>query len=392
MLAYMLIVVAFCTLAPGNFTWPSGLRLSVEIKASDAILNIALFIIAGFLYQAARRRPGHAIAVGLGFGFACSLCIEVAQLFLPSRYPSPVDLTTNALGGALGAMLYSAFHDSVEDKAVHGLLLELPLMGSFYLLIPLLWLGGLTATQPSDVMVAPILGLIGAIILASVWKHRLRAVHSQYWVGFATAGWFLVGSIPALIKWPLPIAISTCVVGMVAFVLASQSWMQSRGRRFELFTLTRAIPVFGLYLLAPLCFEAAPFSSTFEAQWTGFEAQARILSSVEHLTAFSVLGYLVAESTGRWEMPTWVPAAFAAAIAIAAVWLLALAGHAPRSISIRSAMLLAVGGAVSGVSIYVHQLAALRTWIATRTLGYSGAGRLGYAMPRRDEREVCARS
>ncbi len=362
-LGYMLVVVGFCTLAPGNFGWPSEIAISLEVRPSDVILNVALFVVPGFLMQA-QRPAGRAFWVGLAFGLACSLCIEVAQLFLPSRFTSPIDLMTNALGGAIGAVGFEAFRGSVHERAVRRLLTELPLMGAFYLLLPLLWLGSLTATRPSDVLVAPILGLVGAIILASVWKHRLRGVHGQAWVGLATGTWFFVGSLPALVKWPVPIALCTCLVGMAAYVLGSQSWMQSSGRRFEGFTLVRVMPVFALYLFAPLIFAWAPFAGAFETQFSGFEAQGIILQRVEHLTAFSVMGYLLAESAGRWHLPAWQPALVAIIAAVGIVLLLWLSGHGASGVGVGTALVIGCGGALCGVGIYTQQLAALRAELA----------------------------
>lgn len=364
----MLVVVALCTLSPFQFSWPSELRISVACIPSDIVLNVCLFVIPGFLFQASRSSQRNAATHGMGFGLCCSLLIEATQLLLPMRYPSPFDLATNALGAAIGAILYTAIQNSVKDRAVNQLFLKLPLMGSFYLLVPLLWLTSLTATSSADLLGAPLLGFTGAILLASVWKHRLQTVHGQAWVGLAIGIWYLVGSVPALMRWPLPTLCSAVVVALLAFALASSELFLSGGRRFEMYTLARAMPMFGLYLLSPLLLDHLPLVDALDVPLHANHEQARILSGVEQLAAFSVLGYLVGERTGRWEGPSWGPALL---VVVGSLFFALCRGYgehaAAHELRGLHAVALALCGGLCGLGIYVRQLATLREWIASQS-------------------------
>ena len=82
----------------------------------------------------------------------------------------------------------------------------------------------------------------------------------------------------------------------------------SADRRFELSTLKRVLPIFGLYLLLaalwpplrPLVVWHGMFGLTSRAQDTSLQF---IFPRVEYLAALTVLGYLTAEWRGRAEAP-----------------------------------------------------------------------------------------
>lgn len=66
----------------------------------DVIANMGLFYPFGLLL--ARRYPHtHAIAL-VGSGLVLSAAIELAQVYCHNRHPSPVDLTSNTIGTAIG--------------------------------------------------------------------------------------------------------------------------------------------------------------------------------------------------------------------------------------------------------------------------------------------------
>jgi glycopeptide antibiotics resistance protein len=78
------------------------------ISRTDAVSNVLLFVPLGALlsFRVAGRGTGLGmtlVVAALG-GLALSILVECGQLFLPSRVPSLVDLTTNTAGATLGAL------------------------------------------------------------------------------------------------------------------------------------------------------------------------------------------------------------------------------------------------------------------------------------------------
>lgn len=71
---------------------------------ADGLLNIALFVPLGWALAAGGRSPRRALVIGL----LLSAGIEVAQLFLPNRFPSIGDVLYNGAGAGLGALLWAA--------------------------------------------------------------------------------------------------------------------------------------------------------------------------------------------------------------------------------------------------------------------------------------------
>ena len=85
-----------------------GDSLSWPLSRSDVVSNVLLFLPWGglFTFHQARRGAGFwttVLGATLG-GMALSGLVETAQLFAPSRTTSLVDLATNTLGSALGAL------------------------------------------------------------------------------------------------------------------------------------------------------------------------------------------------------------------------------------------------------------------------------------------------
>jgi glycopeptide antibiotics resistance protein len=86
-----------------------------------------------------------------------SVAIEFAQLFVPGRYTSTIDVITNGSGAWLGGLSFVFLKNNLKKERTGRLLaLELPLMNVVYLLIPLMWLTGLkprtsiTRSAPSN--------------------------------------------------------------------------------------------------------------------------------------------------------------------------------------------------------------------------------------------------
>lgn len=106
LVAAALAPILVLTLAPG----PSIVAEPISIwcvvcgwrGASDAILNILLFVPFGFALGRAALAPRAVFLVGL----LVTLGIEVAQTIIPNRSPGLGDVIYNSGGALLGAMLY----------------------------------------------------------------------------------------------------------------------------------------------------------------------------------------------------------------------------------------------------------------------------------------------
>ena len=82
---------------------------SVADLTKDGVLNIAVFVPAGWLLHAAIRDVtlslrARVLVVG-GFCALFSLAMETVQFFMPSRYSSLIDVLTNTGGALLGALI-----------------------------------------------------------------------------------------------------------------------------------------------------------------------------------------------------------------------------------------------------------------------------------------------
>ncbi len=72
----------------------------------DVIANVTAYVPFGFFVALAarRRRPLARMAVAMGIGAGLSFALETAQMYLPSRDASTLDLLANVGGTALGAL------------------------------------------------------------------------------------------------------------------------------------------------------------------------------------------------------------------------------------------------------------------------------------------------
>jgi VanZ family protein len=236
LLGYMVLVTAVITLAPFRFARPAVLTLSWLVDPADVVANVLLFLPLGFLFRvSAPLSVGHVRTVVA----AClvSVTFEAAQLFLPGRFSSPVDVMSNTLGAGLGSLIHARIAAHLDGRLVRGLALELPLMVVVYLLVPLLWLDGFAATHDGGRLVlSPLLGLAGAIVLTAIWRHRLgeRGVLSPARLAWITAGWYMVGAAPGLIRRPLLVLGAALLVALVARLEAARPLPLVPERRFEL--------------------------------------------------------------------------------------------------------------------------------------------------------------
>lgn len=117
LLVAVIALIAYGSLYPFNFkpdAVQGGLLQALQALSwaragrGDRISNVLLYLPLGFcllLWLNVRLRRGAAFVVTVLIGSLLSLCIEVAQVYISIRVPSLADLTLNALGTALGAII-----------------------------------------------------------------------------------------------------------------------------------------------------------------------------------------------------------------------------------------------------------------------------------------------
>ncbi|MDB5865671.1 MAG: VanZ family protein [Betaproteobacteria bacterium] len=308
LLAYMLGVTLIITLLPFHFRWPDEWRVMLGGDVIDVVANVLLFIPLGFFYRLAQPSRSRSTLQVLALGALVSIAIESAQLFEAVRNASPLDVATNAIGAWLGALAADqvARAAKVGGRLVGWLVLELPLMGLIYLLVPLLWVDALSsAAEPVRGAMAPLLAVFGALLLGGMQRHYFapaRTSRPHRTAAFA-ALWFLAGAFPAFATRPLAATLGTIGAGVLC-------WWHGRGapgvaaanRRFEASLLKRAAPFYAVYVVllavAPLHHGFGPW-----AVHAGFPAaasdQIEILRLLELVAAFTLVGYMVAEFGGR---------------------------------------------------------------------------------------------
>lgn len=360
LLAYVSAIVLAITLSPFQLRSPE-LALTGFRGSFDLAVNVALFLPVGFFWGLGgfhRARPVR----GAGFvGLCFSGVIEASQMFVVGRSTSPLDLATNTLGAAVGAWVFLRFQRTLRASLAERLALELPLMALFYLLVPLGWLTGLVAlTQPNRCLMLFPLALFGAYLFGAVYHHRLKPAGALRVRGFLLllVLWLGLAGLPGAVAHPFALLALAAFVTALGLVFALfPKLFQVPDRRFELPTLRRAGPAFGLFVLA-LALWPAP-----EVEPTGALGELSRLYVVEWSAAWSVFGFLLAELKGRSPRGTlgrWAELAATTAVALGAVLLARhLSGgpwRTPRAV-------LALGGAIAGAFIYRIQLAAVREMI-----------------------------
>ena len=378
-LGYLLGVVVLVTLVPFDFSGVLPHKLLWGGGLSDALANVAMFVPLGFLFRLTRAPRGDRWAIRpLLLGLGLSALIEAAQLFLPARFSSPLDVATNGSGAWLGAIAADALVRRLRPAPalVGALALELPLMGLVYLLVPLLWLSGLaSADEPARMSLSLLLGLMGAIVLGAVYRNRFATERSASIAQFsALAGaWYLIGAVPGLVEHP-PLALGSALLVAAATSIWAARWAgehRRADRRFEGETLTRLAPVLGLYLVCLAGWPPWAPMSAWHGEWglQGFRGSAdttAILRALEQLAAFTVVGYALAEYRGRRELRFSQSAVLVAvcALGVSAVVEVVAALHPGAGASALRG-LLSIVVAVYGGGIYHLQRVHIRSLLGT---------------------------
>lgn len=358
LLSYIILVILLLTWNPFFIALPQNLTFSVRIGPHDALANVLLFLPLGFLFRLGQGRRRGAILLGA----ALSGLIEAGQFFIPGRTPSVVDLGMNTLGSWMGAMLHDVLtaRIAMTRRMVGQLALEVPLMGLLYLLMPLLWVNRLV---PGDAttrwLLTDLIGLCGAIILGDVFREWWGPVDLQsLWrVALAIGIWFLVGIGRSLTLQPLLGLASLTGISTFAAIRATIR-KKTANRRFERATLNRLLPFFIIYLLLQALWPFSQALGTWHASFglAGSQSQEAIrvnIRLIEHLAAFTVLGYIAAEWRGRAEL-SWerdLPQLLLLSILCALILEILLGFQAGSGASLLR-LVIATGGALFGGVLY----------------------------------------
>ncbi|MGZ9234210.1 MAG: VanZ family protein [Anaerolineales bacterium] len=364
LLGYIILVILLLTLNPFFLALSNQRAFTFHVTLDNFVANVLLFFPVGFFYRLATARRG-----AFWVGAALSFMIETLQIFIPARTSSLMDILGNGLGAGLGAVMQNLVSARLVITAgmLGRLRLETPLMGLIYLLVPLLWIDVLALPEAqSRWILTLLLSFCGAIIFSDLFRHWWKVVNLQVmgYSSLAVGSWILIGISPTLLR-PSPILIPA--VGALLFAALLTILPRSfQDRRFERNTLKRILPFFVLYLfLMALGFPFGPFDTWhamfgFTDRITDTSLQS-LYPRLEHLAAFTVLGYLIAEWRGRLELPLSrdLPRWFLIALGLA-LTLEFLSGFQSGGGASVVRLILAVAGALFGGTIYYLSRAHIR--------------------------------
>jgi glycopeptide antibiotics resistance protein len=385
LLTYFGLIALLITLAPFRFHSPSRLHFLWFGGWFDTICNVLLFLPLGFLYRLARQplsegRLAHVFRLAL----LVSACIEVTQLFMRGRYASPMDVLTNAFGALTGAWLCDRAQRFLNQRWVGRLALQLPLMNISYLLVPLIWLNGLAAGNDRPrARLSWLLGLCGSLVLAGVYRYGIAQTGAipALVLTLVGLGWFFTSNLPALLVSP-PILLSGCllVVLTIGIQLAIPGLAQSDQRRFEIPVLKQVFPIYLAYLLLlfmwPVPTHYVAWRGSLEFLELGDEpGVTAILRLIEQFASFTLLGYMIAESTGRREISQARSVGWSCGWCGLGAGILEVGrGFHPLHIASFAQGLLTMTGGIYGATLYWLQLASIQRLLGRHAGVEPGSG------------------
>ncbi len=383
-LGYLALTTGVITLAPFRFQLMPAHGLTDIWNWSDLVMNVLMFVPFGFVHQLTRPRGAPAdwrrvILLGAGL----STTIETAQLFAPDRFSSPLDVLTNTIGALVGALLFAGLSKKVESTdTVHSLALELPLMGLIYLLVPLAWLLGLGSEGDERRVLLLLLALIAGAILGTVHAAYVAPsgaiANSRWrrWLLAFPAVWVLVSIVPgARGAWDI-VGASLGVIVPAALLrsVATRRTVSKAPQRFELPTLRLILPIFAAYLalssLWPLTDASLEWRGTLALTLPGISlSQPMVYRALEHIAAFTLVGYIGAEFHGRDSrlMRHVLPRVLAFTVSASALLELARGFHEAYGSSVLLFLFTQLA-AVFGAYVYILQRAHVRALVERRAL------------------------
>ena len=316
-LGYLIAITLVITLSPFHFAWTPvhGFTYNWQDRF-DIAMNMVMFVPLGFMFRLTRPRGiGAPWWHSLLLGAALSVIIETVQLFEATRFSSLVDIAANIAGAGLGAWCVTVVTRRlrVGVDAVRILALELPLMGLAYLLVPLCWLVGLASGGTSRAWLVLPIAACGGAILGAIHGGYLEPVKRFSRTGLLVAGgaWFAVAVLPGTVN-RLELVVAGVAVTLGSAWLRSVATAHQRAhggdRRFELPTLRLVLPLFVAYLALSSLWPLSALGSTWHAGIAlllpGVEVKdAQVYLTLEHVAAFTLVGYVAAEFYGRADTP-----------------------------------------------------------------------------------------
>ena len=310
LLSYLVVLIAALLLLPFEFATPTELRLQFAFSPLSTIAMLGMFVPYGFLTRRARvgRVGQHQLAIMLSAA-TLALLLESAQLFQPMSEASPWHVVAAVAGAILGGWLCERAHDDANGtaNALHTLLLQLPLMGLAYLLLPLLWASSASAhDDPSRLALTLSVGLLGASLLGSIARAIRGHTPDRAWwlVPAVAATWITVGMLPSvLVDWRMTIA---CIVIVTLFAAWRGRWSAPMfvDRRYEVPALFAASPFLAVYFIGASIWPGRSFRSiplVHLGMPSTDAGMALALPLLEAGIAATVLGYVIAEFHGRTE-------------------------------------------------------------------------------------------
>ena len=377
LLGYVLAVTLVVTLLPFQFAWPQYWHMRIGYEPYDMVLNVFLFMPLGFLYRMVTPHGWSAMALVVVKAALISVAIEAVQLFDPTREATVLDVVTSTFGALVGAAAFDRIARSarLRGRILGWLGLEIPLMGLVYMLVPLLWVNTLAARgELVPTLGTFLIGAFGAVLLGGLQREYfgpLRAAAPDRTAGFA-ALWFVAGAF-AMLPWrPFELAGGACVIAVLCGWLGRRSSSApGANRRFEAALLRAAAPLYAAYLalliISPVVDATVEWHGDlgFPAIGASRVETARLL---EVCAAFTLLGYMVAESRGREVVRYRNVLRYLVAWAVA----LAVATETARGFGLHGASL-ARGGLLVAACFYGGWLYYLQRahviWLVSRPAG-----------------------
>jgi hypothetical protein len=377
LLVYVVAMVALIQLAPFGFILPSDIHVVAVSDWRDAFDSVFLFVPLGFLYPLTRTsRRTSSVHVALG-GALLGALIAAGRICEADRDVAIADVAASALGACVGGLLLEAVNHRTRASArlANRLSLEIPLAGLVYLLLGVLVATGFSAHDDIRrlLLVLP-LGLLGARLLAGLQQHHFGPAHvlTARGMSLVAVGWMVLGVFPTLLRHPLFAVGCILFTGLATFYHLSRPVVHFKERRFEADVLKGAMPYVVVYFLDVALL---PLAGGFE-RWHfqlglaggNGDVARQVMQLLELVASLTLLGYLLAETRGRRELP-FARVALRVAMECCCV---AIAIEASRGFQRQvgaSALecLLMVCAAVLGAGMYHHQRERVR-WLLIHRL------------------------
>ncbi|MBT7605496.1 MAG: VanZ family protein [Kordiimonadaceae bacterium] len=97
----MVLVVVILSLLPQD-------QISTQLSFNDKVAHFLIYFILTFIALLSSTKK-HSLLSILAIQILIGICLEVAQSFIPGRFPEFLDVIANSLGVLVGALVYFIF-------------------------------------------------------------------------------------------------------------------------------------------------------------------------------------------------------------------------------------------------------------------------------------------